>query len=120
MKLAGGALPVLGLPGSRLLAAAGEAGLTGVPEAFADRAYTPGGTLVPRGEAGSVVTDGDAVVRRALGFAVDGTVEAVDGSTVAVAARSLCVHGDTPGAARIAARVREALESAGVGVGAFA
>ncbi|EST19203.1 LamB/YcsF family protein [Streptomyces roseochromogenus] len=120
VELAGGALPVLGLPGSRLLAAAEEAGLTAVPEAFADRAYTPAGTLVPRREPGSVVTDEDAVVRRALAFAVDGAVEAGDGTTVPVAARSLCVHGDTPGAARIAVRVREALTAAGVEVGAFA
>ncbi|MEW2341274.1 MULTISPECIES: LamB/YcsF family protein [Streptomyces] len=119
VRLAGGSLPVLGLPGSRLLAAAEEAGLTAVPEAFADRAYTPEGTLVPRREANAVVTDEDAVVRRALALGVDGAVEAVDGTTVAVAARSLCVHGDTPGAARIAARVREALEEAGVEVGAF-
>ncbi|EYT79599.1 hypothetical protein CF54_30365, partial [Streptomyces sp. Tu 6176] len=102
VRLAGGELPVLGLPGSQLLAAATEAGLTAVPEAFADRAYTPEGTLVPRREPDSVVTDEDTVVRRALAFAVDGAVRAVDGSTVAVAARSLCVHGDTPGAARIA------------------
>ncbi|MEU8458119.1 LamB/YcsF family protein [Streptomyces griseoaurantiacus] len=119
VRLAGGSLPVLGLPGSRLLAAAEEAGLTAVPEAFADRAYTPEGTLVPRREANAVVTDEDAVVRRALALGVGGAVEAVDGTTVAVAARSLCVHGDTPGAARIAARVREALEEAGVEVGAF-
>ncbi|GHE05054.1 LamB/YcsF family protein [Streptomyces alanosinicus] len=120
VTLAGGALPVLGLPGSRLLAAAEEAGLTAVPEAFADRAYTPAGTLLPRREPGAVVTDADAVVRRARAFAVEGAVEAVDGTTVPVAARSLCVHGDTPGAARIAARVREALVAAGVEVGAFA
>ncbi|WP_437076234.1 LamB/YcsF family protein [Streptomyces sp. enrichment culture] len=120
VRLAGGALPVLGLPGSRLLAAAADAGLAGVPEAFADRAYTSRGTLVPRSEPGSVVTDEDAVVRRAVTFAVEGSVEAVDGSTVAVAARSLCVHGDTPNAARIAARVRAALEASGVGIGAFA
>lgn len=120
VRLAGGALPVLGLPGSRLLAAAAQAGLTGVPEAFADRAYTAQGTLVPRREAGSVVTDEDTVVRRAVAFAVEGSVEAVDGTTVTVAARSLCVHGDTPNAARIAARVREALAASGVGIGAFA
>ncbi|ANH89964.1 hypothetical protein A8713_01465 [Streptomyces sp. SAT1] len=120
VRLADGELPVLGLPGSQLLAAAGRAGLTAVPEAFADRAYTPEGTLVPRREPDSVVTDEDTVVRRALAFAVDGAVRAVDGSTVTVAARSLCVHGDTPGAARIAARVRTALETAGVPVGAFA
>ncbi|CAM5408380.1 5-oxoprolinase subunit A [Streptomyces tendae] len=58
-----------------------------------------------------MVTDEDAVVRRAVAFAVEGSVEAADGTTVAVAARSLCVHGDTPNAARIAARVREALEN---------
>lgn len=119
VQLAGGRLPVLGLPGSHLLAAAEEAGLTGVPEAFADRAYTPAGTLVPRREANSVISDGDTVVRRALGFAVKGSVEAVDGTTVEVTARSLCLHGDTPGAARIAARVREALRAAGVAVRAF-
>ncbi|NEC73260.1 LamB/YcsF family protein, partial [Streptomyces rochei] len=47
-------------------------------------------------------------------------VETVDGTTVEVAPRSLCVHGDTPNAARIAARVREALETSGVAIGAFA
>ncbi|MGW7820569.1 LamB/YcsF family protein [Streptomyces puniciscabiei] len=120
VKLAGGALSVLGLPGSELLAAAEEAGLTAVPEAFADRAYTPAGTLVSRRETNAVVTDEELVVRRALAFAVDGAVEAVDGTTVVVTARSLCVHGDTPGAARIAARVRAALEAAGIEVGAFA
>ncbi|GGQ10289.1 LamB/YcsF family protein [Streptomyces mutabilis] len=120
VRLAGGALPVLGLPGSLLLAAAADAGLTGVPEAFADRAYTPQGTLVSRREPDSVVTDEDAVVRRALAFAVRGSVEAVDGTTVEVTPRSLCVHGDTPNAARIATRVREALETSGVSIGAFA
>jgi UPF0271 protein len=120
VRLAGGSLPVLGLPGSQLLAAAEDAGLTAVPEAFADRSYTAEGTLVSRREANAVVTDEDAVVRRALAFGVDGAIEAVDGTTVTVAARSLCVHGDTPGAARMAARVREALEKAGVEVGAFA
>ncbi|MBO1336316.1 LamB/YcsF family protein [Streptomyces sp. VRA16 Mangrove soil] len=120
VRLAGDALPVLGLPGSRLLAAAEEAGLAPVREAFADRAYTPQGTLVPRREPNAVVEDAEAVVRRSVDFAVDGGVEAVDGTRVAVAARSLCVHGDTPGAARIAARVRAALEGAGVKVGAFA
>ncbi|MZD08505.1 5-oxoprolinase subunit PxpA [Streptomyces sp. SID5785] len=120
VTLAGGALPVLGLPGSQLLDAAAAAGLTPVPEAFADRAYTPGGTLVPRREPHAVVEDAEAVVRRSVGFAIDGGVEAADGSRVAVAARSLCVHGDTPGAARTAARVRAALESAGVTVRAFA
>jgi UPF0271 protein len=116
----GPGLPVLGLPGSLLLEAAGAAGLTPVPEAFADRAYTPAGTLVPRGEPGAVVHDPDAVVARAVAMAAAGTVTAADGSPVPVAARSLCLHGDTPGAAGLALRVREALAAAGVRVEAFA
>jgi UPF0271 protein len=120
VRLAGGELPVLGLPGSQLLRVTEELGLRPVREAFADRAYTPEGTLVPRREPDAVIEDADAVVRRSVAFAVDGGVEAADGSQVAVGARSLCVHGDTPGAAAIAARVRVALEGAGVKVGAFA
>ncbi|MEU9147723.1 5-oxoprolinase subunit PxpA [Streptomyces sp. NPDC048349] len=117
---AGGALPVLGLPGSLLLEAAADAGLSPVPEAFADRAYTPAATLVPRTEPGAVVHDPDAVVARAVRMAAEGTVTAADGSPVRVAARSLCLHGDTPGAADLARRVRAALGAAGVRVEAFA
>jgi UPF0271 protein len=115
-----GPLPVLGLPGSRLLAAAERAGLAAIPEAFADRAYTRAGTLVPRREPGAVVVDEEAVVARAVGLARDGRVAALTGEPVAVAARSLCLHGDTPGAALLAARVRGALQDAGLRVEAFA
>lgn len=120
VRLAGGSPAVLGLPGSRLLVRAAEAGLTAVEEAFADRAYTERGTLVPRTEPDAVVHDADEVVRRSVGIAVDRSVLAAGGGRIAVAARSLCVHGDTPGAAAIARRVRAALEEAGVVVRAFA
>ncbi|WP_329129316.1 LamB/YcsF family protein [Streptomyces sp. NBC_01476] len=118
VRLAGG-LPVLGLPGSRLLAEAAAAGLPTVGEAFADRAYTAAGTLVPRREPGAVIEDPDAVVARSVALAGEGAVTALTGERVRVGARSLCVHGDTPGAARLAAQVREALESAGLRVAAF-
>ncbi|MFE0792204.1 LamB/YcsF family protein [Streptomyces mutabilis] len=118
--LAGGAPPVLGLPGSRLLESAGRAGLPVVPEAFADRAYTDAGTLVPRGRQGAVISDPDAVVQRSVGLAVSGTVTARSGARVEVRARSLCVHGDTPGAVELARRVRRRLEASGVRVEAFA
>lgn len=111
---------VLGLPGSAWLAAAERAGLQPVVEAYADRGYTPAGTLVPRGRPGALVTDAAAVVARVVRLALDGTVEAVDGSSVAVRARSVCVHGDTPGAVAIATAVRAGLAAAGVHVGAFA
>ncbi|GAA2364404.1 5-oxoprolinase subunit PxpA [Streptomyces cuspidosporus] len=113
-------LPVLGLPGSRLHEAAGAAGLPVVSEGFADRAYTAAGTLVPRGEPGAVIDDPGAVVKRSLGLARDGSVTSIDGEPVQVAVRSLCVHGDTPGAADLARRVRAELAAAGVRVEPFA
>ncbi|MBO8196031.1 LamB/YcsF family protein [Streptomyces oryzae] len=114
-----GPLPVLGLPGSRLLAEAARAGLPTVEEAFADRAYRPDGTLVPRSEPGAVLHDPEQVVKRALRLARDGEIVASDGTVVPTAARSLCVHGDTPAAAQLARRVREELSTAGVLVRAF-
>ncbi|WP_042365448.1 LamB/YcsF family protein [Streptacidiphilus neutrinimicus] len=113
-------LPVLGLPGSALLRRAAAAGLPTVAEAFADRAYTPEGTLVPRTEPGAVLHDPDAVVAQALAVAVAGEAATVAGAKVAVTADSLCLHGDTPGAAALAVRVRNALEAAGVTIEAFA
>ncbi|WP_432501065.1 LamB/YcsF family protein [Kineococcus arenarius] len=114
------ALPVLGLPGSRFLALAAEAGLTVRTEAFADRAYTPEGTLVPRSEPRSVLHDADEIARRCLRMVTAGRVEAVDGSTTAIDAASICVHGDTPGAVAIARRVRAELTGAGVHIAPFA
>lgn len=113
-------LPVLGLPGSRLLAAAEEAGLRTVREAFADRAYTSEGTLVPRTEPGSVLSDPDEVAARVVRLVTEGTLVAADGSVVRVEADSVCVHGDSPGAVAMAAAVRDALAAQGVELGAFA
>ncbi|MEU1576050.1 5-oxoprolinase subunit PxpA [Streptomyces collinus] len=118
--LADAALPVLGLPGSRLLELAGKAGLPVFTEAFADRAYTDAGTLVPRTLEGAVVTDPDAVVERSLGLARSGEVVSRSGTRIEVRARSLCLHGDTHGAVELARRVRERLEASGVRVEAFA
>ncbi|MFE6226206.1 MULTISPECIES: 5-oxoprolinase subunit PxpA [unclassified Streptomyces] len=118
--LAGGVLPVLGLPGSRLHEAAGRAGLPVVAEAFGDRAYRADGSLLPRGQEGAVVHDPDTVVERSVAMVRTGTVTAHCGTPVAVRARSLCLHGDTPGAVELARRVRAGLEAAGVTVEAFA
>ncbi|WP_338776341.1 5-oxoprolinase subunit PxpA [Streptomyces sp. DG1A-41] len=118
--LADATLPVLGLPGSRLLEVAGKAGLPVVTEAFADRAYTDAGTLVPRTLEGAVVTEPDTVVERSLSLARSGEVVSHSGTRIGVRARSLCLHGDTPGAVELARRVRERLEASGVRVEAFA
>ncbi|MFD9906019.1 LamB/YcsF family protein [Streptomyces sp. NPDC059063] len=118
--LADDRLPVLGLPGSCLLEAAEKAGLPTVTEAFADRAYTEEGTLVPRGSDGAVITEADSVVERSIALARFGTVAAHSGRRITVQARSLCLHGDTPGAVGLARQVRARLEAAGVRVEAFA
>ena len=107
-------LPVLGLPGSALLRAAEAAGLRAVPEGFADRNYTPEGHLVPRSRPDALVTEPDVVLQRSVQMAEDGTVVAVDGSRLHLPIRSLCVHGDTPGAVDLARRVRSGLEAAGL------
>ena len=112
-------LPVLGLPGSVWLRLADEAGLSVVPEAFADRAYTAAGTLVSRREAGAVLRDAEEVAERCVRMATRSEVVAVDGTVVPVAARSLCVHGDSPGAVEMAAAVRHGLEAAGAQVTPF-
>ncbi|MFC9642602.1 LamB/YcsF family protein [Streptomyces mirabilis] len=117
--LADAALPVLGLPSSRLLKLAERAGLPTATEAFADRAYTEQGTLVPRTQADAVITDAEAVVERSLGLARFGMVTSHSGTRIPVRARSLCLHGDTPGAVDLARRVRARLESSGVAVKAF-
>ncbi|WP_454083754.1 LamB/YcsF family protein [Georgenia sp. Marseille-Q6866] len=112
-------LPVLVLPGTVIEEEAGAAGLRPVVEAFADRAYLPDGTLVPRSRPGAVVTDPQEVADRVVRMATEGTVTAVDGTAVTVRAESVCVHGDTPGAVVLATAVREALDAAGVPVAGF-
>jgi 5-oxoprolinase (ATP-hydrolysing) subunit A len=102
-------LPLLTLPVSVARDVALARGLTVVGECFADRAYTPSGTLVSRREPGAVITDAGEVVARAVRMARDRTVVAVDGTEVRVDARSICVHGDTPGAVELARSVRAAL-----------
>jgi UPF0271 protein len=110
-------LALYGLASSAPMAsAAADAGLRFVPEAFADRRYLPDGSLQPRSEPGSLITDADGAAAQARLIAVDGVVEAVDGSRVAITAESICCHGDTPGAVKIAAAVRRGLEASGVTV----
>ena len=108
-----------GLLGSELLKAGERAGLRTAAEAFADRAYHADGSLVSRQQKGAVIHDPDVVVARALRMVNEGTVDAIDGSTVVVRPDTICVHGDTPDAAILAARIREALEAGGIEVRAI-
>lgn len=113
-------LALVALAGSPLVRWAQDAGLRVVAEAFADRAYTPQGTLVSRREKGAVLHDSALVAQRMLRLVRDGVIQAIDGSLARVQAQSICVHGDSPGAVEMARAVRMALESDGVVVRSFA
>jgi UPF0271 protein len=112
-------LILFGLPNSELLNAGREAGLAVASEVFADRAYEADGSLASRQKPGSVIHDRAAVVARAITMVRERRVVAIDGSDVALEADTICLHGDTAGAADLARAVRAGLESAGVRVVRF-
>ena len=112
-------LVLMGLAGAPILDQARAAGLAVVAEAYADRAYTPAGHLVPRREVGAVLHDASLIAARMVRLATEGVVEAIDGSVIRIDAQSICVHGDSPGAVAIAREVRGRLEAAGIAVAPF-
>lgn len=119
VKLIDSGLALVVLAGSKLAQWAHEAGLQVIEEAFADRGYTPEGVLVSRREPGAVLHDPQMVAQRMLQLATEGTVQAVDGSSVRIRADSICVHGDSPGAVEMAREVRKLLEASGVMIRSF-
>ncbi len=104
---AGDWLILVGLSGGQLVKAGEAAKLSVAHEVFADRAYLPDGTLLPRSELGAVLTDPEAVAAQAVRLARTRRAD------------TLCLHGDTPGAAALAAVVRAALEAEGIAVKAL-
>lgn len=109
-------LILLGLAGSAMKAAAGEAGLRFAGEVFADRAYMPDGTLAPRSVVGAVIRDEETAIARTVRMVREGLVRAVDGTDVSIAADSVCVHGDNPAAVAFARAIRAALAREGIGL----
>jgi UPF0271 protein len=109
-------LVMFGLPNSRLLDAGRAAGLRVAAEGFADRSYEADGSLTPRSHPNAVIHETDAVVARALRMVRNGVVLTAGGDAVALQVQTICVHGDTPGAAQLAARLGAALGEAGVRV----
>lgn len=113
-------LVLMGLANAPILDLARKSGLAVVAEAFADRAYTPKGELVSRREAGSVLHDEKKIADRMVQLAREGTMEAIDGSTIRIEAQSICVHGDSPGAVAIAQEIRRRFTSEGIAIRSFA
>lgn len=112
-------LILFGASGSEILRAGRQAGLRVAAELFADRAYEPDGSLVSRHEAGAVIDDANAVVSRAVRMVKERSVVAIDGTLVPLDVDTVCVHGDTPAADALAAKLRAGLEAAGVSVKAI-
>ena len=113
-------LILVALAGSSLIELARNEGLQCIAEAFADRAYTPQGTLVSRREPGAVLHDPKLVAQRMLRLVEDGTIEAIDGSLARIQADSICVHGDSPAAVEMARELRRVLEQANMSLQPFA
>ena len=113
-------LRFFGLAGSGMIEAARRAGLTPVEEVFADRAYMPDGSLVPRSQPGALIEDEDQSLAQTLSLVRDRKVTAIDGSTVPVNAQTVCLHGDGAHALAFARRIRDRLQQEGIAVRATA
>ncbi len=114
-----GSPALMGMAATQMQAAAERHGLDFIAEAFVDRAYEPDGTLVSRKEPGAVHSDLSVATTQAVGLATRRQVTTRDGTVISVEADTLCIHGDTPGAAEAARAVRDVLESHGVEIRAY-
>lgn len=114
-----GALAVLAISGTELEFAARAAGVRVFSEIFADRAYLPNGRLVPRSRPGAVLHDAEEAATRLIGFLESGRMPVLDGGSIPLAADSVCIHGDSPGAVAMARAIRARLNAAGVALAPF-
>ncbi len=116
----GRSLALLCMPGSLLLSEGSRLGFSTAGEAFADRGYSGDGRLVPRSGAGALITDPLEALTRLDRLLRDDEIVAIDGSSIVVQARSICIHGDTPGAVVMARRIRAAFDADRVRLTPFA
>jgi UPF0271 protein len=109
-------LILVALSGSKMVEIASKSGLKVAREAFADRAYHRDGSLVSRKTEGSVIHDPKRVAERVIRMVQEGKVQCIEGDLIDLEVDSICVHGDTPGAADLARAIRGNLEGAGITV----
>lgn len=112
--VAAGNARLVGPPGSELQRAAEHHSLGFLSEAFIDRAYLADGRLVPRAEPGAVHDSLEKILQQAVSLAAQQSVVSIEGKRIAICADTLCVHGDTPGAAEAARAVRRELQKQGI------
>ncbi len=112
-------LAMLAISGTRLETVARDLGLATYSEIFADRGYTPKGTLVPRGTPGAMIENPDAAAERLFGFLDSGLMPTVGGDAIRLAAASVCIHGDSPHAVAMARYLRAAFVARGIAIAPF-
>ncbi len=107
-------LVLFGLAGSKMLSTAAEIGLTTCAEVFADRSYQDDGLLTPRTQPGAMIKDVQQSVQQVVGMVKEGRVRSMNGRWIELKADTICIHGDTPGAADYAKAIRLGLENEGI------
>lgn len=112
-------LAVLAISGTEFEHVARDKGLDTFSEIFADRGYTPQGRLVPREQPGAMIHDAQAASARLVRFLETGLMPTADGGTIALAAHSICIHGDSAHAVAMAQAVRKDLLAQGIALKPF-
>lgn len=105
---------LMGLANSEMIKSGKKLGLKTANEVFADRAYNPDGTLVPRSMEGAVIHDADLAISRTIKMVKTGRVNTINGEEISIKADSICVHGDNPEALNFVKKIREELEKEGI------
>lgn len=109
-------LILMGLSGSESVRAAEEIGIPVAREVFADRAYMPDGSLVPRSMEGAMIRDENEAIRRVIRMVKEHKVTAIDGTDIEIVPDSVCVHGDNEKALTFVTQIRSALEAEGIAI----
>ncbi len=112
-------LAILAISGTELEQAARAANRPVYSEIFADRGYLPTGRLVPRSQPQAMIHDPAEAANRLLVFLESGLMPTIGGPPIPLAAQSICVHGDSPGAVEMARHIRTRLAAEGVTLAPF-
>jgi UPF0271 protein len=118
VKDLGGGVGLYALSNSLMMKIAKTKGIPVYGEVFADRGYSDDGTLAPRDKPGGMIEDPAASVKQVLGMVEEGYVTSLAGKRVPVAADTLCLHGDQPGAVVFAQTLRKVFAEKGITVAA--
>ena len=111
---------VVGPPQSVLNQEAEERGVDFAPEGFADRVYGDDGKLIPRSsKQPSTITDPAAAAEQALQLVKERKVQTISGRRIELKVSTICIHGDTPGAGKIARGVFDKLQQAKISIQAL-